>query len=159
MNNKLIIPFFVLVLSSGAGCAFGPPIKVSLVDVVDTPTLYRNKKIEFSGYVVRNEYYGDRFVSWQLIMEENGKRLHCFEEGNNPDVIIKCVNMAEEAKKNNERVSVTGRLRKGRYREILKGTVLEMKTFEYKDYKIDTDFGDYGIWCGTHGIYDYCSYY
>ncbi|MCF6149001.1 MAG: hypothetical protein E3K37_10105 [Candidatus Kuenenia sp.] len=94
-----------------------------------------------------------------MITEENGKRIHCFEDGNNPDVIIKCVNMAEEAKKNNERVSVTGRLRQGKYREILKGTVLEIKTFEYKNYKVDTDFGEYGIWCDTHGIYDYCSYY
>lgn len=122
------------------------------------PSLYRNKKVEISGYVVRNEYSGDRFVTWQLIMEENGKRIYCYEDGDNPDVIIKCVNLAEEAKGNNEKVIVTGRLREGGYREIIRGVILELDTFEYKDYKIDTDFGENGLWCPSHATYDFCGF-
>lgn len=133
-------------------------MKVPLPDLVDIPSLYRNKKVAISGYVVRNEYYGDKYVTWQLIMEENGKRISCYEDGDNPDVITKCVNLAEEAKENNEKIIVTGRLREGGYREIISGTILEIDTFEYKGYKIDTDFGEYGLWCNTHGSYDFCSY-
>jgi uncharacterized membrane protein YcgQ (UPF0703/DUF1980 family) len=133
-------------------------MKVSLSDLVDTPSLYRNKRVEISGYVVRNEYYGDKYVTWQLIMEENGKRIYCYEDGDNPDVITKCVNLAEEAKENNEKITVTGRLRQGGYRELIVGTILELETFEYKGYKIDTDFGEFGLWCNAHGTYDFCNY-
>jgi hypothetical protein len=133
-------------------------MKVSLSNLVDTPFLYRNKKVEISGNVVRNEYYGDKYVTWQLIMEENGKRIYCYEDGDNPDVITKCVNLAEEAKENDEKIVVTGKLRHGGYREIISGTILEIDTFEYKGYKIDTDFGEFGIWCNAHGAYDFCNY-
>jgi len=153
--NIMLFVFFATV----AGCVYGPPIKVTVPDLVDMPSLYRNKKVEISGYVVRNEYSGDRFVNWQLIMEENGKRIYCYEDGDNPDIITKCLNLAEEAKKNNEKVIVTGRLRVGGYREIISGTILEIDTFEYKGYKIDTDFGESGIWwCNTHNAYDFCDY-
>lgn len=149
---------FTILLVTCTGCALGPPMEVTVPDLVDMPSLYRNKKVEISGYVVRNEYYGDKYVTWQLIMEENGKRIYCYEDGDNPDIITKCVNLAEEARENNEKVIVTGRLRQGGYREIISGTILEIDIFEYKGYKIDTDFGEYGIWCNAHGTYDFCNY-
>lgn len=73
-------------------------------------------------------------------------------------VITKCVNLAEEAKENNEKITVTGRLRQDGYREIISGTILEIETFKYKGYKIDTDFGEFGLWCNAHGTYDFCNY-
>ncbi len=149
--------FFVFLVAF-TGCVYVPPMKVTVSDLVDIPSLYRNKKVEISGYVVRNEYSGDRFVNWQLIMEEDGKRIYCYEDGDNSDVITKCLNLAEEAKKNNEKVIITGRLRAGGYREIIRGTILEIDTFEYKGYKIDTDFGEYGLWCPSHNTYDFCDY-
>lgn len=158
MRRRLINIILAFVVVSFTGCIYGPPMKVNLSNLVDTPFLYRNKKVEFSGYVVRNEYYGDKYVTWQLIMEENGNRIYCYEDGDNPDVITKCVNLAEEAKENNEKIIVTGRLRQGGYREIVSGTILELEIFEYKGYKIDTDFGEYGIWCNAHGTYDFCNY-
>jgi hypothetical protein len=39
---------------------------------------------------------------------------------------------------------------KGGYREIISGTILEIDTFEFKDYKTDTDFGEYALWCPPH---------
>ncbi len=158
MRNILFNTICIFVITTFVGCIYGPPMKVSLSDLVDTPSLYRNKKVEFSGYVVRNEYYGDKYVTWQLIMEENGKRIYCYEDGDNPDVITKCVNLAEEARENDEKITVTGRLRQGGYREIVSGTILEIDTFEYKGYKIDTDFGEFGLWCNAHGTYDFCNY-
>ncbi len=158
MNILRINTICIFVITTFVGCIYGPPMKVSLSNLVDTPSLYRNKKVEISGNVVRNEYYGDKYVTWQLIMEENGKRIYCYEDGDNPDVITKCVNLAEEAKENNEKITVTGRLRQGGYREIISGTILEIETFEYKGYKIDTDFGEFGLWCNAHGTYDFCNY-
>ncbi|MHC4320787.1 MAG: hypothetical protein ACYST3_00750 [Planctomycetota bacterium] len=137
----LLVTICIFFLPTLVGCIYSPPLKVSISNLIDTPSLYKNKKVEISGYVVRNEYYGEKFVTWQLIMEENGKRIYCYENGYNTDVITKCVSLAEEAKKNNEKIIVTGRLREGGYRDIASDdTILELKTFEYKDYKIDTDY-------------------
>ncbi len=155
MKKILISIAFVFIVATFAGCG-GPPMKVSLPELVDTPFMYRNKKVEFSGYVVKNEYSGDKYVTWQLVLEENGKRIYCYEDGENPDVITKCVNLAEEALWNKEKVIVTGRLREGGYHEIIKGTILEIDAFEYKGFKIDTDFAEYPLWCPSHATYDFC---
>lgn len=159
--KKISVKFmFVILLITFSGCGYGPPMKVTLSNLADTPSLYRNKKVEISGYVVGNEYYGDKSVTWQLIMEENGKRISCYKNGSNAHVITTCVNLAAEAKENNEKIIVTGQLREGGYRDndITSDTNLELETFEYKEYKIDTDYeGDKWLH-PAHDTYDIHSY-
>lgn len=155
MKRILLVIICIFVLTSLVGCRYSPPLKVSISNLVDTPALYMDKKVEFSGYVMRNEYYGEKFVTWQLTMEENGMRIYCYKSGYNTNVISKCVSLAEEAKKNKEKIIVTGLLREGGYRDITSdGTILDLKTFEYRDHKIDTDYeGDKWLH-PAHDTYD-----
>jgi hypothetical protein len=145
----------ISVLTVLAGCMYSPPLKVRISNLIDTPSLYKNKKVEVSGYVMRNEYYGEKFVTWHMTMEEDGKRIYCYEDGYNTNVIAKCVSLAEEAKMNNEKIIVTGRLCEGGYRDITRDeSVLELKTFEYKNYRIDTNYeGDKWLH-PAHDVYD-----
>ncbi|GAX59085.1 ATP-dependent DNA ligase [Candidatus Scalindua japonica] len=159
MKKILVNIIFVFAVATIVGCVYAPPMKVTVSDLVDMPSLYRNKKVEISGYVVRNEYSGDRFVNWQLIIEENGKRIYCYENGYNTTVIAKCVHLAEEAKVNNEKIIVTGQLREGGYRDVTSDdTILELKTFEYNDHKIDTDYERDKWLHPAHDTYDLHSY-
>ncbi|GJQ57280.1 MAG: hypothetical protein D8M57_17970 [Candidatus Scalindua sp. AMX11] len=147
---------FVILLVTCVGCGYGPPMKVTLSNLADTPSLYRNKNVEISGYVIGNEYSVDKYVTWQLLLEESGMRIYCYKNGYNRDVIAICANLAEEAMKNNEKITVTGRLREGGYsdKDIISDTKLELKTFEYKEYKIDTDYeGDKWLH-PAHDTYD-----
>ncbi|MBC8553131.1 MAG: hypothetical protein H8D23_26220 [Candidatus Brocadiales bacterium] len=159
MKRILINIIFVFTVATIAGCVHGPTVKATIPDLIDTPSLYKNKKVEFSGYVLRNECYGERIVTWQLTMEEDGKRIYCYKNGYNTSVIAKCVSMAEEAKVNNEKIIVTGQLRQGGYRDVTSDdTILELRTFEYKDYKIDTDYERDKWLHPAHDTYDLHSY-
>ncbi|MDR4503290.1 MAG: hypothetical protein MRK01_00680 [Candidatus Scalindua sp.] len=56
--------------------------------------------------------------------------MYCYKNGYKTNVIAICANLAEEAKKNNEKLTVTGQLSDDEYRDkdITSETILEINT-------------------------------
>lgn len=123
-----------------SGCA--PPLKATISDVAQDPTRFRNKEVEVRGSVVRNVVQGDMYATWSLTLASNGEEIVCHEEGWNTGVIRQAWDLAERARERGEEVSVTGRVRM-RYREMVHGERVDLRSIAYKSQLLQTDYGDF----------------
>jgi len=102
-----------------------------LKGVVENPTPYLGRKIELTGYV--HEYGFIGFGHWNFMLkDEEGRSVRCYERKYRVDAWIMPVLAVRRAEKNNEQVTVVGKLQQG-----LK---IELDWVEYKGQKFDTDF-------------------
>lgn len=126
------------------GCAT-TPIPADLASLTQNPAEYKNKRILVTGKVLENNPpQGDEYRTWSFVLGgPETYRITASEEGYNPSTIDKAYRLVEQARREGGKLTVTGRLRVGPYREIRKGTEIELDSVSYAGAQIGTDRGPF----------------
>ena len=108
-------------------------VTTDLKSVVDDPKAYRGKNIELTGYV-KLDSFGFRGINdWSFILKDvEGKSVRCYEREYRVDGWIMPEMALRRAEKENEQVTVVGKLEGG-----LK---IELDWIEYKGQHYNTDY-------------------
>ena len=114
-------------------------ITTDIKSVFEAPEAYLGKKIELKGYV---EYKGFReFRNWNFILKDKeGRSIRCYEREYRVEAWIIPVMAIRKAARNNEQLTVVGKLQKG-----LK---IELDWIEYEGLIIDTEFKPFRVKIG-----------
>ena len=129
--NLMIIPLLSVV--SPAGCAFPPPIHITVAALLENPTTYRHERLEVIGTVAggRREERPD-FPYWHFHLQSGGADIICYSETykhqvwGTIDLLIR--NVAAEGKE----VSVTGYLASwGAQRTVLRAVAITYEGHAY----------------------------
>ncbi|RLA93934.1 MAG: hypothetical protein DRG25_03570 [Deltaproteobacteria bacterium] len=114
-------------------------ITTDIKSVFEAPEAYLGKKIELKGYV---EYKGFRELrNWNFILKDKeGRSIRCYEREYRVEAWIIPVMAIRKAARNNQQLTVVGKLQKG-----LK---IELDWIEYEGLTIDTDFKPFRVKIG-----------
>jgi len=105
-------------------------VTTDLKSLVDNPKDYLGRKIELTGYVKYNGFRG--FRNWNFILkDEEGRSVRCYEREYRIEAWRVPVKAVRQAERNNEPITVVGKLQKG--------LEIELDWIEYKGQTIDTD--------------------
>jgi len=108
-------------------------VTTDLKSVVDNPKGYRGKNIELTGYVKLDTFGFTGINDWSFILkDEEGNSLRCYEREYRVYGWIMPEMALRRAEKENEQVTVQGRLEGG-----LK---IELRWIEYKEQHYNTDY-------------------
>jgi hypothetical protein len=142
----------IILIIFATGCA-SAPIVTNPATLAENPLQFKNRRIEITGPVLENYAPGgDEYRTWTFFMGLSGNsRIMLSEEGFNPSTIEKAYQLVEEARREGDEITVTGRLRVGPYEEFKSGKVIELDSVRYRDVEINTDMGPY--------VGDYYPYY
>lgn len=131
---------FILLLVFLFGCA-APPKVVTLSEVTRSPELYKNVSVQFAGLVKENNFVESFLSRWELLITDGQTELYCFKTGYNRSLLRRGYSLAEEAKKEEGTVSVTGRLVS--LHGIKTGPNLEVQRLSYKGKSVNVETADY----------------
>lgn len=113
-------------------------VTTDIKSIVDDPKAYRGKNIEFSGYVKLDTFGFTGINGWSFILKDiEGKSVRCYEWEYRVSSWIMPEMALRRAEKENEQVTVVGKLEGG-----LK---IELDWIEYKGQHYDTDYKPMGI--------------
>jgi hypothetical protein len=113
-------------------------VTTDVKSLVDDPKAYRGKNIELTGYVKLDSFYFRGINDWSFILKDvEGKSVRCYEWEYRVSSWIMPEMALRRAEKENEQVTVVGKLEGG-----LK---IELDWIEYKGQHYDTDYKPMGI--------------
>ena len=122
-------------------------VTTDLRSLTEKPEDYLGKDIEVTGYVRPNRLrrYGD----WAFVLEdEKGRSVRCYEREYRVDSWIMPSMAVKRAARENEQVTVVGR--------VEKDLEIELDWIEYEDQHYDTDYLPYTTYRRHYYYHGYC---
>jgi hypothetical protein len=123
-----------------AACStYRPPVEARIPQL--GPDL-DGRRIAVRGRVVENRFSLNGYGTWSFTLESEGRRVECFEAGTNTAVLRHAIDQVREAAERETPVTATGVYRVGPWKEMLRGSRIELERVEAEGVVIDTDHGD-----------------
>jgi len=137
-------PLACLVALLLAGCKSLPPAEPVSLESFE-PERWKDQRITLTGRVDALEWaIGDAgSFTFHLVGDRGDPWVLCSESGYNVLILSEVVNLLESAQRRGVPVTVTGTLKTGPSREIVKGSRLEVDRVEVERHVVNTDYRDY----------------
>ncbi len=128
----------LLLLTAIISCATTPPARLDVRDVANNPQSYANQRVELTGYVLDYQpAAGDtyRTLNFSLGLSPNEK-LAVTAAGYTAASIAKASTLVEEARRNQELITVVGKMKVEATERTVSRSELRLESVEYKGQKI-----------------------